>query len=111
MYRRSVKDSKLMFSCISLEESVSRGSREIPANRSEHAVDITFLCFLFVFFDPYYLINSLAERRSSNSKVAGSRPSRVRQYLSVCAGYGNDMKYTLENIFNLLYYGVNNNTT
>ena len=38
----------------------------------------------------------LVERRSSNSKVAGSRPSRGRQHLSACAGYGNYIIHTLE---------------
>ena len=41
-------------------------------------------------------MNQLVERRSSNSKVAGSRPSRGRQHLSACAGYGNYIIHTLE---------------
>ena len=43
-----------------------------------------FLLLLFV-----DRVAQLVERRSSNSKVAGSRPSRGRQHLSACAGYGN----------------------
>ena len=38
----------------------------------------------------------LVERRSSNSKVAGSRPSHGRRYLSACAGYGNYETHTRE---------------
>ena len=41
------------------------------------------------------------------TKVAGSRPSRGR----LLALGMEIMKYTLENIFYLSYYGVNNNTT
>ena len=33
---------------------------------------------------------------TSNSNVAGSRPSRGRQHLSACAGYGNYIIHTLE---------------
>ena len=56
-------------------------------------------------FSIYFIISSLksvdrvaqlVERRSSNSKVAGSRPSRGRQHLSACAGYGNYIIHTLE---------------
>ena len=38
----------------------------------------------------------LVERRSGDSKVAGSRPSRGRQHISACAGYGNYIIHTLE---------------
>ena len=38
--------------------------------------------------NPSDRVAQLVERRSSNSKVAGSRPSRGRQHLSACAGYG-----------------------
>ena len=41
--------------------------------------------------------------RSSNSKVTGSRPSRGRQHLSACAGYGNYIIHTLEH-FHLNIY-------
>ena len=60
-------------------------------------------------FSIYFIISSLlnpsdrvvqlVERRSSNSKVAGSRPSRGRQHISdfsACAGYGNYIIHTLE---------------
>ena len=42
-----------------------------------------------------FRVAQLVERRSSNSKVAGSRPSRGR-HLSACAGYGNYIIHTLE---------------
>ena len=61
---------------------------------------------MFMTFSIYFIISSLinpsdrvaqlVERRSSNSKVAGSRPSRGRQHLSACAGYGNYIIHTLE---------------
>ena len=56
-------------------------------------------------FSIYFIISSLksVERRSSNSKVAGSRPSRGRQHLSACAGYGNYIIHTLEH-FHLNIY-------
>ena len=41
-------------------------------------------------------VAQLLERRSSNSKVAGSRPSRGRLHLSAYAGYGNYEIHTLE---------------
>ena len=46
--------------------------------------------------NPSDRVAQLVERRSSNSKVAGSRPSRGRQHLSACAGYGNYIIHTLE---------------
>ena len=53
--------------------------------------------------NPSDRVAQLVERRSSNSKVAGSRPSRGRQHLSACAGYGNYIIHTLEH-FHLNIY-------
>jgi hypothetical protein len=50
-----------------------------------------FKCSLIYIYE-----RQLVERRSSNSKVAGSRPCRGRQHLSACAGYGNYIIHTLE---------------
>ena len=41
-------------------------------------------------------VAQLVERRSSNSKVTGSKPSRCRQYLSACARSGNYEIHTRE---------------
>ena len=50
----------------------------------------------FPVLNPSDRVAQLVERRSSNSKVASSRPSRGRQHLSACAGYGNYIIHTLE---------------
>ena len=68
--------------------------------------------FIISSLNPSYRVAQLVERRSSNSKVAGSRPSRGRQHVSACAGYGNYIIHTVEHfhLINILY-GVYNNTT
>ena len=51
---------------------------------------------IFPVLNPSDRVAQLVEHRSSNSKVAGSRPSRGRQYLSAYAGYGNYEIHTRE---------------
>jgi hypothetical protein len=50
----------------------------------------------------------LPERRSSNSQV---QDPAAAEFIFLLALGMEIMKYTLENIFYLSYYGVNNNTT